>query len=136
MKVFGLQGDIMRSARLADKVFDDPEVIFRLQQLERFERLRAVHGLTAAQAADILGASRASLYRWRRRLAESGSAGLRPRSRRPCRVRQRQWDMRVCEAVRRPRMSFPAWGKAKLGPLLRNQGFMISDSAVGRICAG
>ena len=31
MKVFGLQGEIMRSVRLSDKVFDDPEVFFRLR---------------------------------------------------------------------------------------------------------
>ncbi len=133
MKVFGLQGEIMRSARLADKVFDDPEVVFRLRHLERFERLRKVHGLTAAQAAEILGVSRATLYRWRRSLSESGIRGLRPRSRRPRRVRQRQWDMRLCEAVRRLRLSFPAWGKAKLGKLLRDQGFAVSDSTVGRM---
>ncbi len=46
MKVFGLQGEIMRSARLADKMLDDPEVVFRLQPLEWFERLRKRHGLT------------------------------------------------------------------------------------------
>ena len=30
-------------------------------------------------------------------------------------------------------MNFPAWGKAKLGPLLRAQGYAVSDSTVGRI---
>ncbi|RMG53871.1 MAG: helix-turn-helix domain-containing protein, partial [Gammaproteobacteria bacterium] len=93
MKVFGLQSHIMRSARLADKVCDEPEVVFRLQQLERFERLRKAHGLTASQAAEVPGTSRATLYRWRRRLAEAGTSGLRARSRRPRRVRQRQWGM-------------------------------------------
>ena len=117
MKVFGLQGEIMRSARLSDKIFDDPEVVFCLRQLERFERLRKTHGLTAAQAAEILRVSRATLYCWRRHLAEAGTSGLRSRSRRPRRVRQRQWDMRLAEAVRQ----------------LRDQGFAVSDSTVGRI---
>lgn len=123
----------MRSARLADKALDDPEVVFRLRQLERFEKLRKVHGLTAGQAAEILGVSRATLYRWRRLLSVSGVQGLRSRSCRPRRVRQRQWDGRLAAAVRRVRMSFPAWGKAKLGRLLRAQGFAVSDSTVGRI---
>ena len=96
MKVFGLQGAILRSARLADKIVDDPHVQDRLRQLERFERLRQGYGLTASQAAEIVGTSRATLYRWRRRLAQEGASGLAPRSRRPRRVRRRLWDMRLC----------------------------------------
>ncbi|GIX22379.1 MAG: hypothetical protein KatS3mg121_1162 [Gammaproteobacteria bacterium] len=133
MKVFGLRGEIMRSARLADEALDDPEVVCRLRQLERFEKLRKVHGLSAGQAAEILGVSRATLYRWRRLLSVSGVQGLRSRSCRPRRVRRRQWDGRVAAAVRRVRMSFPAWGEAKLGRLLRARGFAVSDSTVGRI---
>ena len=133
MKVFGLQGAIMRSARLAGKVVDDAVVAERIRQLEGFERLREAHGLTAAEAARILGTSRATLYRWRRRLAQGGPRALVPCSRRPRRVRRRQWDMRVCEALRDLRMQYPAWGKAKLGSLLREQGFAVSDSTVGRM---
>ena len=132
MKVFDLQGEIMRSARLADKTFDDSEVAFRFRQLERFERLRKAHGLTAALAAEIPGMSRATLYRWRHRLTEAGTLGLRSCSRRPRRV-WRQWNIRLAEAVRRLRLSFPAGGKAKLGRLLRDQGFSVSDSTVERI---
>ncbi|RMF14183.1 MAG: DUF134 domain-containing protein [Gammaproteobacteria bacterium] len=67
MKVCGLQGNIMRLSRLKDKLIDKPEVAFRLAQLKRFERLRDEHGLTASDAAHILGISRATLYRWRQR---------------------------------------------------------------------
>jgi len=35
MKVFGLQGEIMRSVRLADKTFDDSGAFFCLRRLER-----------------------------------------------------------------------------------------------------
>ncbi len=133
MKVFGLQGEILRAAHLADKVLDNPEAIFRLQQLQRFEQLRTQHGLTAVQAAEILGIGRATLYRWRQRFEAEGITGLIPLSRRPRNVRQRTWDMNLAAIVRRLRMSFPAWGKAKLGPLVRAQGFDVSDSTVGRI---
>jgi len=53
MKVFGLQGEIMRSVRLADKTFDDSGAVFCLRRLERFDGLRKVHGLTAGQAAEV-----------------------------------------------------------------------------------
>ncbi len=135
MKVFGLQGEIMWSARLADKSCNEPEAIFRLKQLKRFERLRCAHGLTAAQAAEMLGVGRATLYRWPKHLEREGVRDPRPRPRRPRRVRRRHWDMRFAEAVRRLRMSFPAWSKAKPGGLARTQGHEVSDSAVGRILA-
>ena len=134
MKVFGLQGDILRSAWLADKVCDDPEVARRLVLLERFEFLRG-KGLTATEAAVVLGVSRATLYRWRRRLREEGAWGLRSRSRRPRRMRRRRWTGSVVEAVRRLRLSFPGWGKAKLWALLVAQGHEVSVSTVGRILA-
>ena len=46
MKVFDLQGPMMRAARLADKICDDPEVAHRLRILERCERLREEDGLS------------------------------------------------------------------------------------------
>ena len=38
-------------------------------------------------------------------------------------------------AVERLRRDFPLWGKAKIGPLLRRQGFAASEAAAGRILA-
>jgi len=40
----------------------------------------------------------------------------------------------LIEAVERLRLDFPMWGRAKLGPLVREQGFNVS-AAVGRIIA-
>ncbi len=133
MKMSGLQGNIMRLSGLKDKLIDNPEVAFRLAQLKRFERLRDEHGLTAAEAADIVGISRATLYRWRQRLSRGGLKELASASRRPRTFRKRRWTMKDAEAVWRLRMRFPAWGKSKLGPLLRAQGHQRSDSTVGRI---
>jgi transposase InsO family protein len=39
----------------------------------------------------------------------------------------------LAEAVERLRLDFPMWGKAKIGPLVRELGFAVSDSTVGRI---
>lgn len=106
MKVFGLQGSIDRDA------------------LARFERA-CRDGLTTAQAARAVGAPRSSLYRWR--------GQLEPKSRRPHRVRQRRWPSELVRAVERLRLDFPMWGRAKIGPLVRAEGFTASDSTVGRI---
>jgi transposase InsO family protein len=84
-------------------------------------------GLTADQAARAVGAARASLYRWQ--------AGAEPKSRRPRRVRGKTWSSALIQAVERLRLDYPMWGRAKLGPLLRGEGYAVSDTTVGRIIA-
>lgn len=126
MQVFGLQGGVYRGAswasRLAAKTSDIAAV--RRDALRRFEQAR-LHGLTAEQAAKAVGVSRASLNRWGHR--------LEPKSRRPHRVRSKTWSSPLVRAVQALRDDFPMWGKAKLGPLLRDQGFSVSDATLGRI---
>jgi putative transposase len=39
----------------------------------------------------------------------------------------------VVRAVERLRQDFPMWGRAKIGPLLRAEGFAVSDATVDRI---
>jgi hypothetical protein len=85
------------------------------------------HGLTAAQAAQAVGVPRASFYRWEKR--------PEPRSKRPRRLRARTWSPALVKAVERLRLDHPMWGRAKLGPLLRRQGFVVSDATAGRIIA-
>lgn len=128
MKVFGLQGPVYRAARVASRLTAQTSEIaaVRRDALRRFERARR-DGLSAAQAAKAVGAGRASLHRWRRR--------LEPKSRRPHRVRQKSWTSQLVRAVERLRQDFPMWGRAKIGPLLRAEGFDVSDSTVGRIIA-
>ena len=59
-----------------------------------------------------------------------------PKSRRPRRVRPKTWTPELRRAVERLRQDFPMWGRAKLGPLIRAEGFTVSDATVGRIIAG
>jgi hypothetical protein len=92
--------------------------------LRRYERARR-DGLSAAQAAKAVGVSRATLHRWSKR--------LEPKSRRPHRVRLKTWTSTLVREVEALRGDFPMWGKAKLGPLLRREGWTCSDATVGRI---
>ena len=82
-------------------------------------------GLSAERAAKAVGKRRATLYRREER------PDLR--SRRPREVRAKTWTNALVRAVAALRLDCPMWGKAKLGPLLRAQGFVISDATVGCI---
>lgn len=126
MQVFGLQGSIYRGARLASRLAAQTSDIAaaRRDALRRSGQARR-DGLTAQAAAQAVGVSRASLNRWSHR--------LEPRSRRPHRTRPKTWTSALIRAAERLRDDFPMWGKAKLGPLLRDEGFEVSDSTVGRI---
>ena len=84
-------------------------------------------GLASDRAARAVGEARANLYRWEKR--------LEPRSRRPARLRKPVRPPGLVEAIERLRLDFPMWGRAKLGPLVREQGFAVSDATVGRIIA-
>lgn len=130
MKVFGLEGDVYRLARLAGRQV--PEVaLARFALIRRVDGLRA-KGLPVHDASSALGLSRATYYRWRRQ-ARGGVERLVPRSRRPHRPRRPTWSSALVEAVQRLREDFPMWGRAKLVVLLRAEGFATSESTVGRI---
>ena len=106
MQVFGLPGHIIRDA------------------LARW-RNAMTQGLTGEQAAKAVGVPRSTLYRWRER--------AEPLSRRPRRTRQPRRPPGLAAAVERLRRDHPMWGKEKLGPILRKQGFAASQATVGRI---
>ena len=130
MKVFGLQGNVYRLARLAEQ--QAPEAArARFELVRRLDLLRA-NGLTVAAASAALGLARATYDRWRRQ-AQGGVERLAPRSRRPLRPRRPSWSAALVEAVQRLRDDFPMWGRAKLVVLLRAEGFAVSESTVGRI---
>jgi len=126
MQVFGLQGAVYRGARLASRLAAQPphSEAARRDALRRWLGARKA-GLTAAAAADAVGVPLSTLYRWQHQPT--------PRSRAPHRRRQPAWSSELIRAIERLRGDFPMWGKAKLGPLLRAQGFEVSDSTVGRI---
>jgi putative transposase len=129
MQVFGLPGHFNRRGKLASRIAaksPDNQAAIRRAAVARWRQAMA-DGLSAERAAKAAGVPRSTLYRWRQR--------AEPRSRRPHRVRQKSWSPTLVRAVEALRLDYPMWGKAKLGPLLRAQGFAVSDATVGRIIA-
>ena len=126
MKVFSLQAPIYRGAWLSSRLTAQTSQLaaVRRDALERWRRARS-RGLSAEEAARAVGASRASLYRWEKR--------LEPRSRRPHRQRQPTWTSALMRKIERLRADHPIWGKRKLAVLLRREGIDVSVSMVGRI---
>jgi transposase InsO family protein len=82
-------------------------------------------GLTAQEAARIVGVPRSTLYRWEKT--------PEPKSRRPHRRREPNWSAALVRAVEALRADNPMWGKRKLTVLLLRDGFAVSVSTVGRI---
>ena len=130
MQVFGLPGHIIRNGRAASRLLDaqtpDIEAARRRDAVARWRRACA-DGLTVDQAAAAVGVPRATLYRWEK--------DARPKSRRPHRVRGKSWSPALARAVEAARADNPMWGKRKIAVLMRREGFLASDSTVGRILA-
>ncbi len=130
MQVFGLPRQIIRNGRAASRLLDaktpDIEAARRRDAVARWRRAMA-DGLTADRAAKAVGVARSNLYRWEK--------DATPKSRRPRHVRPKSWTPALRQAVERLRQDFPMWGRAKLGPLVRAEGFTASNSTVGRILA-
>jgi transposase InsO family protein len=130
MQVIGLPGHVIRHGRIASRLIaaktPDIAAAIRRDAVARW-RLAMRRGLCADDAARAVGVPRATLYRWEKR--------AEPRSSRPRRVRAPSWTSALVRAVEQLRRDNPMWGRAKLGPLLRAEGFAVSDATVGRIIA-
>lgn len=130
MQIRGLPGHVIRNAMRASRLLDaktpDIEAARRRDALARWGKARS-EGLRARAAAEVVGVPLSTLYRWQKQDA--------PRSRRPTRPRKPTWATDLVQAIERLRLDFPMWGKDKLAPLLRREGFKTSVSTVGRILA-
>jgi putative transposase len=130
MQVFGLPAQIIRNGgaalRLLAAKTHNIEAERRRDAVARWRRAMS-DGLSAERAAQAVGVPRSTLYRWEK--------DATPKSRRPRRVRPKTWTPALMQAVERLRLDFPMWGRAKLGPLMRAEGFPVSNATVGRIIA-
>jgi putative transposase len=91
------------------------------------------HGENARLTCRHFHISPDTFYRWWRRYDPYDLRSLEGRSQRPRRVRQPTWSPALVQAVWDLREQYPRWGKDKLVCLLREQGWTISTSMVGRI---
>lgn len=91
------------------------------------------HGRNVRLTCRRFGVSPDTFYRWHRRYQRAGPRALEDRSHRPRRVRQPTWSPELAQAVRELREEHPRWGKDKLVVLLREAGWQVSTSMVGRI---
>jgi putative transposase len=101
----------------------------RLKWMDYYES----HGHNAALTCRHFDISRQTFYRWQRRYDPHDLRSLEDRPRRPLRVRQPTASPELVEAVLKVREETPGWGKDKLVVLLRDRGWSVSTSMVGRI---
>jgi putative transposase len=128
MQIFGLPGHVIRSGRRASRLLSakapSSEVERRRDAVARW-RCAMAQGLRVDEAAAAVGVPASTLYRWRKDAA--------PKSRRPHRLRKPDRPPALRAAVEQLRLDNPFWGKAKIAPVLKKQGFQTSEATVGRI---
>ncbi len=109
-------------------------ISFRLKVLDFFSR----HGLSLTREA--FGVNKSTIYRWRRRLQETGGdiSALAPLSRAPKRRRKRYIHPEILKFIERTGKENPRMGKEKIKVLLdeycQKKGLAsVSASTIGRI---
>lgn len=110
------------------------EASIRLGCIQLCESLRK-RGFTLKEACELMKISQATFYRWLKRYKTLGLYALEPKSKKPKQYRFRRWSKELIETILTIRQEFPVWGKNKVIILVRQAGFKVSESTVGRILA-
>lgn len=100
----------------------------RLKWLEFYES----HGQNARLTCRHFGLSPDVFYRWKRRYRPGHLASLETLASRPKIRRQPVTDPVLVARVKTLREQYPRWGKKKLYALVTKEGFVTSESSVGR----
>lgn len=109
------------------------EVCEKKEKLDLYVQLRS-EGCCERTALSVIGVSRATYFRWRRKFEYSGLAGLESGDKTPKRKRTPTWSKNVENLVLKARINFPMWGKCKIATVIkREHGVKLSFSMVGRI---
>ena len=113
--------------------------ISRVREISRLAKQRlkwmdhyAGHG-NAALTCRYFGISRQTFYRWKGRYNSGDLRSLEERSHRSRRLRKPTWSWELALAVLHLREQYPCWGKDKLVVMIRDRGWQVSTSMVGRI---
>lgn len=129
--------EIWRGARQAQGLDEagagDPTVQERLQKLRLAETLHKRKG-GWDEIQELVGISRATYYRWTKELRQRGLKGLKPKSKRPKRLRRKVlWSPELLSRVEALRKENPTWGRWPIWLTLRKEGFRVSERTVGRM---
>lgn len=131
MRQLALPRSFYRAARLQAGQITE-EAAQRAHQLRLWHEFRQL-GVTAAQAAVRVGTPVSTLWRWQHEVQQHGLTALNDRSSRPHTIHTKPHDPRLVACVKALREQFPRWGKDRLAPLLKAQGWQVSAATVGRI---
>ena len=115
-RLAGLQVELSKKAR---------------QRLKWFDYYNC-RGRNARLTCRYFGISPQTFYRWKRRYNPNHLQSLEERSHRPKHLRQPTASTELVRAVLKLREEYPRWGKDKLVVLLREEGYQVSASMVGR----
>ena len=115
MKLTTVGQELWKGARKAGQLrgtgADNSTAQARLRQLKQVEAFKR-HGAAWSEIQALVGISRATYYRWKHKLKEEGFKGLRPKSRRPRRLRGKvHWTPEVLIQVEALRKQNPTWGR-------------------------
>lgn len=91
------------------------------------------HGHNARLTCRHFGISPQTFYRWKGRYNPRHLPSLESRSHKPKHLRKPTWTIAEITAVQAIREEYPRWGKDKLAVLLKDRGYAISASMIGRI---
>jgi len=136
MQLTAVGKEIWRAARKAEQLeeagADNPAVQARLQKLRQVEAFRK-HRMSWPEIQSLVGISRATYYRWQRRLKEEGLKGLAPKPRRPRHLRQKVcWTPDLLVRIEALRKQHPTWGRWPIWLTLRKQSFQSQSQSQGQ----
>lgn len=107
----------------------DKVALYRLAIVEFYLR----NGKKGRLTTKTFGVSTATVYRWVNRYKKWNLATLRSRPTRPHQTRKPITNWQTVERVVEVREANRTWSKYKIGHQLRKEGFVVSNSTVGRI---
>ncbi len=128
--------ELWKGARKAEQLreagADNPTVQERLRKLKLVKALRK-RKVGWSEIKELVGISRATYYRWQRRLKEEGLKGLAPKPKRPRHLRQKVcWTPELLAQIEALRKQNPTWGRWPIWLALRKQNRQVQGQAQGQ----